>query len=93
MTTTKLDEVQDLKTLATHVGDYLRGYGRNNTEALNSLISYRFWALLAQRELDARATRFISIMGNEELEAIARGDLNLSELAREIAQELKRGQA
>ena len=74
---------------AAHIRDYLRGYGRNNIEALRSLIAYRFWAVLAQRELDARAYHFVSVLGNEELETIARGDLSLPELAQQVAGELE----
>lgn len=82
---------QDTQVLAAQVGDYVRGYGRHDREALMSLIAYREWAVLAQRELDARATRFISVFSNDELEAIARGDVNLSEVARGVLKELHGG--
>lgn len=81
----------DLTRLTQHVGDYLRGYGRNNIQALESLVAYRSWSVLAQRELDHRATRIISSLGDEELRAIARGDLSLQVIAHAIAQELKGG--
>ncbi len=81
------------KVIAANVGDYVRGFGRNNAEGLASLITYRQWAVMAQRELDARASRFISVLSNDELEAIARGDVNLSEIACEILMELHGGKA
>ncbi len=93
MTNKTPDRGLDPKTLAAQVGDYVRGYGRNNTEALASLIAYRQWAVMAQRELDARAARFVSVFNNEELEAIARGDVNLSEVGREVLKEIEGGKA
>lgn len=93
MTKKTQDRALDPKSLAAQVGDYVRGYGRNNAEGLVSLITYRQWPVVAQRELDTRAARFISIFNNDELEAIARGDVNLSEVGREILKEIQGGKA
>lgn len=82
--------VLDPKTLAAQMGNYLRGYGHHNPQALASLITYRPWAVMARRELDARAARFVSVFSNDELEAIVRGDVNLCELGREILKEIQR---
>lgn len=78
-----------INELASHVCDYLRGYAQMDPSNLHHLMGYRSWAVLAKNELDARASSFVRILGNEELQAIASGHLSLADLARQVSAEIK----
>lgn len=64
------------------LNDYLGGYARHGS--LDRLISYPSWQQMAQAELDRRAASFLTVLPDEELQAIASGQVSLSELAKSI---------
>jgi hypothetical protein len=47
------------------------------------------WGVVAQCELLARASTFIKILDENELRAVAAGEVNLVDLANRVAAELK----
>jgi hypothetical protein len=75
--------------IENRICDYLRGYGRHDLSALESLAQFELWGVVAQCELLARASRFIEILDENELRAVAAGEVNLVDLARWVAAELK----
>lgn len=75
--------------IENRICDYLRGYGRQNISALESLAQFGMWGVVAQCELLARASRFIKILDENELRAVAGGEVNLVDLANRVAAELK----
>ena len=62
--------------------DYLGGYTRNNPAARAHVINYSDWQRMAMLELDRRASSLLSVLPEEELEAIAKGQVSLPELAK-----------
>jgi len=74
--------------IENRICDYLRGYGRNDLSALESLAQFGMWGVVAQCELLARASRFIKILDENELRAVAAGEINLVDLASRVASEL-----
>lgn len=75
--------------IENRICDYLRGYGRHDLSALEGLAQFKTWAEAAQCELLARASRFIKILDENELRAVAAGEVNLVDLANRVAAELK----
>ncbi len=75
--------------IENRICDYLRGYGRQNISALESLAQFGMWGVVAQCELLARASSFIKILDENELRAVADGEVNLVDLANRITTELK----
>jgi hypothetical protein len=68
--------------------DFLRGYGRSNTAALEGLAVLPNWRGIAQAELERRATSIVQALDDETLRAIAAGELDFNQLCREAAREL-----
>jgi hypothetical protein len=66
--------------LAAYLGGYLRGQPAN----LTMIRHYPSWAGMAQRELDRRAPQLLTSLPDEELRAIASGQINLPQLAGEV---------
>lgn len=64
--------------------DYLGGYTRNNPANLAHVINYPDWQRMAALELDRRASRLLSMLPEEELQAIAEGRVSLPDLARNL---------
>ena len=64
--------------------DYLAGYVRNSPESLAQVLHYPDWQRMAGLELDRRATRLLELFSEEELRAIAQGDVSLPDLARSL---------
>ncbi|WP_073652156.1 hypothetical protein [Pseudomonas aeruginosa] len=64
--------------------DYLGGYTRNNPASRAHVMSYPDWQQMARLELDRRAASLLSVLPDEELRAIAEGQVSLPELARNL---------
>ncbi|MFY2610858.1 DUF6900 domain-containing protein [Achromobacter xylosoxidans] len=64
--------------------DYLSGYTRNNPAARAHVIAYADWPRMARVELDRRASGLLSVLPDEELRAIADGQVSLPALARKL---------
>lgn len=62
--------------------DYLSGYTRNNPAARAHVIGYQDWQRMARLELDRRASSLLSVLPEEELNAIAEGGVSLPEIAK-----------
>jgi len=78
---------------AQHIRDYLRGYGRNNHDALKRLAECEYWQEMAELELKRRASRFLQNLSDRELLNVATLKIDLSGLAIEVLDELEGGQA
>jgi len=83
----------EVATLATHIKDFMRGYGRHDAESLTELQNFPQWPAIAQEELDtrlkAKMLRFVALLGEEELQAVICGRLDIGVLAAEVRNELK----
>lgn len=64
--------------------DYLGGYTRNNPACRAHIMSYLDWQRMARLELDRRAASLLSVLPDEELRAIAEGQVSLPKLARNL---------
>lgn len=67
---------------------HLIGYGRKNRTGLESVVTYRSWPMVAMCELERRLIRFIESLPTEEVEAIARRQINLNDLASQALDDL-----
>lgn len=72
---------------AEHVKDYLRGYASRGADALKQLAAFGGWQRLAQRELERRAYRLIEAFDDDMLRAIAKNEIDLPTLCREVGAE------
>ncbi|MDR2188755.1 MAG: cytochrome P450 [Azonexus sp.] len=64
--------------------DYLGGYIRTHPAVREHIINHPDWQRLAQQELDRRAARFLDILPEAELQAIATGQVNLPNLVKTL---------
>lgn len=71
---------------------YLTGYGRNNRDALTLIAGYRHWPKAAQQEIERRVTAILASLPDVEVAAIARGQVSLRKLARQVRAELDKEQ-
>ena len=78
---------------AQHIRDYLRGYGRNNRDALKHLADFEYWQEMAELELKRRASRFLQNLSDRELLSVATLKIHFSGLAIEVLDELEGDQA
>lgn len=69
--------------------DFLRGFGRNNQEALQRLSLFDDWQRVAATELERRATQLVESLDDETLRRIAAGDIDFKAVCRDVASELK----
>ncbi|MDH2240297.1 hypothetical protein N5K27_28805 [Pigmentiphaga sp. GD03639] len=67
---------------------YLTGYGRPNRSALACIAEYVHWPKAAQREIERRTTAILASLPDDEVCAIARREVNLCKLARQVQAEL-----
>lgn len=74
----------DATLIEQNLTDYLSGYTRKNPAARAHVIAYPDWQRMARVELDRRASSLLSVLPEEELRAIADGQVNLPELARKL---------
>lgn len=65
-----------------NVKDYMTGFARNNPEGLAHLASYPRWQQVAEAELQRRATRFLVNFPEDELVAVASGEVDIAEIAK-----------
>lgn len=63
---------------------YLAGYVRNKPENLAQVLNYPDWPRMAKLELDRRATRLLELLSEQELRAIAQGDVSLPDVVRNL---------
>jgi hypothetical protein len=66
------------------VKDYMMGFGRNNQQGLQALADYPRWQQVAEAELQRRATRFILNLTEEDLIAVACGEVDIGQIAKEL---------
>lgn len=71
--------------IANDVKDFLRGYLMQDPARLEVLLSYPDWSSAAAQLLKDRATRFLEVLPDTLLLAIARGDVCLASIARSMA--------
>jgi len=70
-------------SIEQNLTDYLGGaFIRNRPDNLALLQQYTGWQRMAQLLLDQRATKVLDGLPDEELRAIAQGDVDLNALAR-----------
>lgn len=72
------------KQIEQRLADYLTGYIHNSPENLKRVLHYPDWQRMARLELDRRAARLLELFSEEELRAIAEGDVSLPDLARNL---------
>lgn len=68
--------------------DFMRGFGRSNQEALQSLSLFDDWQRVAKDELERRATQVVEALDEDTLRAIAAGEIDFKAVCREVAAEL-----
>lgn len=68
----------------SRINDYMAGFARRNPDGLNHLASYPRWQQVAEQELERRATRFVASLTDEDLVAIACGEADVNQLARDM---------
>ena len=73
-----------MTTAQERIEDYMTGYARGNKAGLRYLASFDGWAQAARDELNRRAQSFISLMTEEELAAIANGEININAAAKAV---------
>jgi hypothetical protein len=78
---------------AQHIRDYLRGYGRNNHDALKRLAECEYWQEMAELELKRRTSRFLQNLSDRELLNVATLKIDFSGLALGVLDELQGEQA
>jgi hypothetical protein len=75
-----------------HMKDYLRGYGRADSAALQAFndayLNCASWADAARAELSRRRARFVTLLDDETLDLIAQGAIDLPAIAAQVAAEL-----
>ncbi|GHU08186.1 hypothetical protein FACS1894158_17270 [Betaproteobacteria bacterium] len=67
-----------------NLSDYLGGYTRRSPANRAHIINYPDWQRMARQELDRQAAQFLEGLPDEELQAIALGQLSLPDLARRL---------
>ena len=68
--------------------DFMRGFGRNNQAALQSLGLLDDWQRIAKDELERRATQVVEGLDEDTLRAIAAGEIDFKAVCRDVAAEL-----
>jgi hypothetical protein len=64
--------------------EHLTGYLRHAPARREALRHFPGWPDMARREVDRRTARFLEVLPDDLLQAIARGEVDLARLAREI---------
>lgn len=64
--------------------EYLGGYTRRSPANRAHVIAYPDWQRMARLELDRRAAWLLEGLPDEELQAIAQGEVSLADLARRL---------
>lgn len=66
------------------VEDFLRGYLQGDVGQRKQMMAHTDWAVLAQLELERRASRFLSALPDELLAAVACGEVDVVNLAHNL---------
>jgi hypothetical protein len=64
--------------------NYLNGYFRDDPTHRKEVLEFPDWPQMARLELDRRSARLLEVMPDDVLNAIARGEVDLAELAGKI---------
>jgi hypothetical protein len=64
---------------------YLGGYTRNNPTVRAHIIDYPDWQRMARLELDRRAARLLEGLPDEEVRAVAEGQVSLPDLVKGLS--------
>ncbi|RSE97753.1 hypothetical protein EGU54_23550 [Achromobacter aegrifaciens] len=67
---------------------FLQGYGKHDLDGLAAIARYSAWPALAARENERRMARIIESLQLDEVQAIARSEIDLNALARQVLGEL-----
>lgn len=67
---------------------FLQGYGNHNLDGLSAIAKYGAWPALAARENDRRMAAIVESLPLDEVLAIARSEIDLNELARQVLAQL-----
>lgn len=67
---------------------FLMGYGRHDLDGLWAIARYGAWPLLAARESERRMVKILECLPLDEVQAIARLEIDLNELARQVLAQL-----
>ena len=62
----------------------MQGYGKHDLDGLAAIARYSAWPALAARENERRMARIIESLPLDEVQAIARSEIDLNELARRV---------
>ncbi|HFZ1921798.1 MULTISPECIES: hypothetical protein [Pseudomonadota] len=73
-----------MTSIEQSLADYLGGYTRNNPANRAHIVNYQDWQRMARLELDRRAASLLSVLPDEELRAIAEGQVSLPELVKNL---------
>ena len=73
-----------MSTIEEGLVNYFIGYTRANPEKSESIMSDS-WADHAQKELDRRRFKLIENLAEDELQAIAKGDIDLNKIIQRAA--------
>lgn len=66
----------------SRINDYMQGFARRNPDGLNHLASYPRWQQVAEQEMERRATRFLASLDDNDLAAIASGEVDINTQAK-----------
>ena len=67
---------------------FLQGYGKHDLDGLSAIARYGAWPALAARESERRMARIIESLSLDEVQAIARSEIDLNQLARQVLADL-----
>ncbi|KRC69239.1 hypothetical protein D3C87_863020 [compost metagenome] len=67
---------------------FLQGYGNHDLDGLAAIARYSAWPALAARENERRMARIIESLPLDEVQAIARSEIDLNQLARQVLADL-----
>jgi hypothetical protein len=70
--------------IAQSLTDFLKGYIGNDPDRREQVRNFPDWPDRARRELDRRSARFLETLPDDALRAIARGEVDLVDLAGKI---------
>jgi hypothetical protein len=79
--------MSDLNQTKSDLKDYLRGMSRGQPESLQFIIANPIWQRAAHDELERRARKFLDSFTNQDLDYLAKGQINLVELAKDVKNE------
>lgn len=60
-----------------HMADFFRGMARRNRAAVEDASTFKAWRELAQQRLDRRRERILDSLTDDELAAVASGQIDL----------------